>query len=108
MPNAGNPNPEGKRWHRMPILESKSLMDIGQVQDGKTYRVFNRKMKNALDQVRPNTRSALEHLETITEQAVNEQALLNPRTRIAEVINSLGKRCIPNKGRNHDLKGIGS
>lgn len=89
-------NPDGNRWHRMLILESKSMMDIGQMQDGKTYRILNRKMKNALDQIRPNTRSALEHLETITEQSVNEQALLNPRNRIAEVIIELFEIKVPN------------
>ena len=26
------------RWHRMPVLESKSIMDIGKLEDGKTYR----------------------------------------------------------------------
>jgi len=84
--NQSEGNNSGNRWHRMPILESKSMFDIGKLEDGKTYRAFNRKMKNAMDQVRPQTRAALEYLESVTEAAVNEQAVLNPRNRIAEVI----------------------
>ena len=76
--NSGGTN----RLHKIPILESKSMIDIGKLEDGKTYRSFNRKMKNALDQVRPSARAAIEYLEAVTEAAVNEQAVLNPRTEL--------------------------
>ena len=74
------------RWHKMPILESKSMIDIGMLEDGKSYRAFNRKMKNAMDQIRPIARESLEILETYTESMVHERAASNPKPKIMEVI----------------------
>ena len=73
-------------WSRMPILESKSMIDIGMLGDGKTYRAFNRKMKNAMDQIRPLAREALEILETFTASMVHERAATNPKPKVMEVI----------------------
>ena len=33
-----------------PILESKAIQDVGKVTDAKSYRQWNKKMKNALEQ----------------------------------------------------------
>ena len=74
------------RWHKMPIPESKSMIDIGMLEDGKSYRAFNRKMKNAMDQIRPLAREALEILETFTESMVHDRAATRPKPKVMEVI----------------------
>ena len=56
-------NPTGVR--KFPILECKSIANLGTLSDAKTYRSFNRKMKNAMDQVRPASREVLEILDLI-------------------------------------------
>jgi len=74
------------RWHRMPVLESKSMIDIGTLEDGKSYRAFNRKMTNAMDQIRPLARESSESLEMFTESMVHDRAATNPKPKVMEVI----------------------
>ena len=64
MCNANRPTPETSR---KPILESKAIQDVGKLTDANTYRSWNRKMKNALEQTRPNSREVLEIVEAIKE-----------------------------------------
>ena len=52
-------------FHRKPILESKAVSDVDKLTDAKSYRPFNRKLKNAMEQVRPYARKAMEMLEII-------------------------------------------
>ena len=49
-------------FHRKPILESKAVSDVDKLTDAKSYRPFNRKLKNAMEQVRPYARKAMEML----------------------------------------------
>ena len=55
-----------------PILECKCISDLPMVGDTKGYRDFNRRVKNALDQVRPNATETLQFLEEIKERDVSE------------------------------------
>ena len=50
-----------------PILESKAISEVGKLTDAKSYRPWNRKVKNAIDQIRPTGRKVMEMLESITE-----------------------------------------
>ena len=36
-----------------PILESKTISEVGKLTDAKSYRLWNRKPKNAIDQIGP-------------------------------------------------------
>ena len=64
-------------FHRKPILESKAVSDVDKLTDAKSYRPFNRKLKNAMEQVRPYARKAMEMLETIIEQEIIERETLS-------------------------------
>ena len=44
----------GQSWYKS-VLESKAIQEIGTVIDAKQYRQWSKKMKNALDQIRPNS-----------------------------------------------------
>ena len=48
------------------ILESTPVQEISLVVDAKQYRQCNKKMKNALDEVQPNARRALESVENLS------------------------------------------
>ena len=50
------------------VLESKAIQELGPVVDAKQYRQWNKKMKNALEQVRPNARKAFEAVEQFPEE----------------------------------------
>ena len=41
-----------------PILESKAISEVGKLTDAKSYRPWNRKIKNAIDQIRPTGRNS--------------------------------------------------
>ena len=71
---------------KFPILECKSMANVGTLSDAKTYRSFNRKMKNAMDQVRPASREVLEILDLIKEDAVTTQMKTRPREKMRDVI----------------------
>ena len=66
-------------FHRKPILESKAVIDVDKLPDAKSYRPFNRKLKNAMEQVRPYARKAMEMVETITKQEISDSALRGPK-----------------------------
>ena len=59
-------------WKNKPILECKSIQDLKFLSDGKQYRVWNKKFKNALEQARPKSREVITWLETVKEKAVIE------------------------------------
>ena len=73
-------------FHRKPILESKAVSDVDKLSDAKSYRPFNRKLKNAMEQVRPHARKAMEMLEAITEQEIGDSALRDPKVSAKETI----------------------
>ena len=52
---------------KWPILESKSVQNLGSVSDSKSYRDWNRKLKNCIEQIRPKPRQVLAYLEQIKE-----------------------------------------
>ena len=62
---------DDNRWFKS-ILESKAVQDIGPVVDAKQYRQWNKKMKNAVEQTRQQSRSALEAIERLTEDEIND------------------------------------
>ena len=53
-------------------LYSKAVQQVGVVVDAKQYREWNKQLKNALDQIRPNSRHALDCFEKLTEDEINE------------------------------------
>lgn len=55
-----------------PILESKAIQDIGKLNDAKSYRPWSKKMKNALEQTRVQSRGMLEAVEKLTEPEIIE------------------------------------
>ena len=65
--------PQHTNWGTRSILESKAIQDIDRVVDAKGYRQWNRKMKNALEQTRQKSRPALEMLEKMTEEMIQEK-----------------------------------
>ena len=52
------------------VLESKGTQDVAMIDTAKTYRPWNKKMKNALDLIRPKSREKLEVVEQLTEEQV--------------------------------------
>lgn len=56
-------------WQRS-VLESKGIQDVASLSDSKTYRQWNKKLKNALDLVRPKPREKLELIERLTEEEI--------------------------------------
>jgi len=73
-------------FHRKPILESNAVGDVDRLTDAKSYRPFNRKLKNAMEQTRPYARKAMEMLETITEQEITDSSLRDPKLTIKDTI----------------------
>ena len=71
---------------KKPILESKALQDVGQLSDSKSYRNFNRKMRNAMEQTRPWSRAAIEYIEKIKEKDIMEAAIGLPGKKVIDVI----------------------
>ena len=57
-------------WRNKPILECKAIQDLKVVVDGKAYRMWNKKFKNALEQARPKSREVITWLETIKEKRI--------------------------------------
>ena len=62
--------PQSKQEYAKPILESKAIQDIGKLTDAKSYRQWNKKMKNALEQTREQSRGMLEVVEKMTEEEI--------------------------------------
>ena len=62
-----------KQYERRNILESKAIQGIETLSDSKGYRMWNRKLKNVLEQCRRPARKILLWLDTVTEQAVNDE-----------------------------------
>ena len=48
---------------RGPILESKAINDLPELAEAKTYRDWNQRFKNAIQQIRPNVRTGLSFIE---------------------------------------------
>ena len=67
MAMSAKPAFDGESGYTRPILESKAIQDVPEITDAKGYRSWNRKMKNAMEQVRPKARNALELVEKMTE-----------------------------------------
>lgn len=61
---------EASSWYKS-APESKAVQEIGVV-DAKQYRQWNKQMKNALDQIRPNYRHVPDCVEKLTEEELNE------------------------------------
>ena len=60
-------------WNARSVLESKAVQDNDQIVDAKGYRQWNRKVKNAWEQTRPKARPALEMLEKMSEESIQEK-----------------------------------
>ena len=69
-----------------PILESRAISEVGKLTDAKSYRPWNRKMKNAIDQIRPKGRQVIEMLESITEDQITNASARDPKTSIKETV----------------------
>ena len=61
MSKGGN-NQDKDSWYKS-VFESKAIQDIGPVVDAKQYRQWNKKMKNAIEQIRPQSRHILDFIE---------------------------------------------
>ena len=57
---------------RKPILESKAINDLPELAEAKTYRDWNQRFKNAMEQVRPSVRMGLTFIEGIKESEVSD------------------------------------
>ena len=69
--NYSNRSETNQNWSKS-VLESKAIQEIGTVVDAKQYRQWNKKMKNAIDQIRQNSRNVLDCVEKLTEDEINE------------------------------------
>ena len=63
---AGEKSSQPKKDFTKPILESKAIQDVGKLTDAKGYRQWNKKMKNALEQTREQSRGMLEVVEKMS------------------------------------------
>ena len=70
----GQQNKDRDSFQKWPILESKSVQNLGNISDSKSYRDWNRKLKNCIEQVRPKSRQVLAYLEQIKESEVLDYA----------------------------------
>ena len=92
----------GQAWFKS-VLESKAVQEIGNVIDAKQYRQWNKKMKNALEQIRPNSRTVLDLVEKLTEDEINDANKQGIFDSKLEIINTL----ISNKRNgNQDMSDI--
>ena len=55
------------------ILESKAVQSLEKITDGKAYRMWNKKLKNALEQTKKKSRRILVWLETLKENEVEQE-----------------------------------
>ena len=69
-----------------PILESKAISEVGKLTDAKSYRPWNRKAKNAIDQIRPTGRKVMEMLESITEEMITNASARDQKNTIKDTI----------------------
>jgi hypothetical protein len=69
-----------------PILESKAIQEIGKLTDAKSYRQWNKKMKNALEQTREQSRGMLEVVEKMSEEEIIEHNGNHDSTNYGETI----------------------
>ena len=69
-----------------PISESKAIQEIGKLNDAKSYRPWNKKMKNALEQTRAQSRGTLEAVAKLTEEEVIEYHSVNDCQSYGEAI----------------------
>ena len=63
------PSKGGDSWNRS-VLESKGIQEVPTIENAKTYRQWNKTMKNALDLMRPRSREKLEVVEQLAEEQV--------------------------------------
>ena len=75
-----------------PILESKAIQDIGLLADAKTYRRWNMRMKNAIEQTRPLARRVLEVVEKMSEEEVEEEGRSNQHLSYCDAIVAVYKK----------------
>ena len=61
MSKGGN-NQDKDTWYKS-VFESKAIQDIGPVVDAKQYRQWNTKIKNAIEQIRAQSRHILNFIE---------------------------------------------
>ena len=66
-------------FFKKPILERKAVSDIDKMSDAKSYRPFNRKLKNAMEQTRLYARKVMEMLESISEQEIIDSSTRDPK-----------------------------
>ena len=66
----GSTHRDKESFSKWPILESKSVQNLGSVSDSKSYRDWNRKLKNCIEQIRPKSRAVMTYLEQIKEAEV--------------------------------------
>ena len=88
-------------WNRS-ILESKAIQDLSAVVDSKQYRQWNKKAKNALDQIRPHSRRMLDAVEKITEDEINDAIQLRGYTTRCDAITNL----VSQKHNNQDVTNL--
>ena len=60
------------QWSK-PILESKAVQDIGVLLEGKRYRRWNMKLKNAVEGSRPSVRKVLDVVEKLSEEDIEKE-----------------------------------
>ena len=92
----------GQTWYKS-VLESKAIQEIGTVVDAKQYRQWSKKMKNALDQIRPNSRTILDHVEKLSEDEINEASKqTNFENRLDVIISVIENK----RGGNKDMSDL--
>ena len=67
-------------------MESKAIQEISKLNDAKSYRPWNKKMKNALEQTRMQSRGTLEAVEKLTEEEIIAYHSINDCQSYGEAI----------------------
>ena len=85
-----------RAYERKSILENKAVQGLEPLSESKGYRMWNRKLKNVLEQSRRSARKLLMWLDTVTEQAVQDEfdAVHDPSDGKVEAILALWKEYI--------------
>ena len=86
MAMAAAPQLDREKSYHKPILESNAIKEVPALTNAKGHRSWNRKMKNAMEQVREKSRTTLELLEKLTEEQIQTKYIAGGCTTKKEAI----------------------
>ena len=91
-----NKDHTNQTWYKS-VLESNAVQEIGTVIDAKQYRQLSKNMEDALKQIRPNSRTALDLVEELTEDEINdanEQGIFGSKLEVISTLIASSHRAL--------------